>query len=52
MQLECLSIAAQMKMQAKEKAVVEACNVATAAPKDNQLHPSNRGNGLDDEYGP
>ena len=54
----CLSIAARMKMQAKaaasakEKAAIEACNVATAAPKDNQLCPSNRGNGLDDEYGP
>ena len=53
----CLSIAARMKMQAKaaasakEKAAIEACNVATAASKDNQLRPSNRGNGLDDEYG-
>ena len=58
MQAVCLSIAAQMKMQAKaatavkEKAVIEACNVATATPKDNQLCPSKRGNGLDDEHGP
>ena len=33
---------------AKEKAAIEARNVATAACKDNQLPPSNRGNGLAD----
>ena len=33
---------------AKEKAVIEVCNVATAAPEGNQLRPSNSGNGLAD----
>jgi hypothetical protein len=50
----CLSLAARMKMQAKaaaaakEKAAIEARNVATATPEDNRLHPSNSGNGLAD----
>jgi hypothetical protein len=54
MQPACLSIAARMKMQAKaaaaakEKAAIDACNVATAAPENNQLRPSNSGNGLAD----